>query len=264
MILGFTQTDLATVRQLTWRQIQSKFSQTILGLSWSVITPLVLLSVYGVVYSGVFKAQWIKDDGSSGDYALFIFSGLVIFTLAAEVINGSTFLVRSSSVLVKRTSINSAILPMVGVLAALFFFAVSLVPFLIYYLWREGVPPVTSILFPVPIFLLAIFLLGISYFLSALSVYFQDLQQLIPLAVTVLLFLSPVFYSVDQLPENIQTVITKLNPLASIIEAERDIIFSGSVPSLTFFLSFGAMALVTAFLGYKFFKFAAIGFSDVI
>jgi lipopolysaccharide transport system permease protein len=264
MFFGFTQTDLATVRQLTWRQIQSKFSQTILGLSWAIITPLVLLSVYGVVYSGVFKAEWIRSDGSSGDYALFIFSGLVIFTFAAEVINGSTFLVRSNNVLVKRTSINAAILPMVSVLSALFFFVVSLIPFTAYFIWREGWPPATSLLSPVPILMLALLLLGISYYLSALSVYFQDLQQLIPLVVTVLLFLSPVFYSVNQLPVNIQNIIIKVNPLASLIEVERDLIFNGSLPSLTFIFGFGALSIVTSLTGYKFFKFAAIGFSDVV
>jgi lipopolysaccharide transport system permease protein len=264
MLLGFNQTDLATVRQLTWRQIQAKFSQTILGLSWSVITPLVLLSVYGVVYSGVFKAEWIRPDGSSGDYALFIFSGLVIFTFTAEVMNGSTFLIRSNNVLVKRTSVNPAILPIVSVLSAGFFFIVSVVPFSIYYLWREGPPPITVLLSPIPILLLALFMLGVSYFLSALSVYFQDLQQLIPLLVTVLLFLSPVFYSVSQLPENIQNVITKTNPLASVIEAERELIFNGTIPSVSFFIGFSAIATLAALAGYKFYKFASTGFSDVI
>jgi lipopolysaccharide transport system permease protein len=264
MLLGFNQTDLVTVRQLTWRQIKAKFSQTILGLSWAVITPLVLLSVYGVVYSGVFKAEWIRNDGTSGDYALFIFSGLVIFTLTAEVMNGSTFLVRSNNVLVKRTSVNPSILPIVSVLSAGFFFIVSLIPFCVYYIWREGIPPVTALLFPVPILLLALFLLGVSYFLSALSVYFQDLQQLIPLLVTVLLFLSPVFYSVSQLPVGIQSIIVKVNPLASVIEAVRDLIFNGTIPSLTFFVGFAMVASITALTGYKFYKFASIGFADVV
>jgi lipopolysaccharide transport system permease protein len=183
---------------------------------------------------------------------------------AAEVINGSTFLIKSNNVLVKRTAINPAILPVVSVLAAGFFFVVSLVPFTVYFLWREGVPPLTALLSPIPILLLAIFLLGISYFLSALSVYFQDLQQLIPLLVTVLLFLSPVFYSVNQLPENVRNVVVKVNPLASVIEAERNLVFNGVVPSVAFFVGFSLLSFLTAFAGYKFYRFASVGFSDVI
>jgi lipopolysaccharide transport system permease protein len=165
---------------------------------------------------------------------------------------------------VKRTAINPAILPVVSVLAAGFFFVVSLVPFTVYFLWREGVPPLTALLSPIPILLLAIFLLGISYFLSALSVYFQDLQQLIPLLVTVLLFLSPVFYSVNQLPENVRNVVVKVNPLASVIEAERNLVFNGVVPSVAFFVGFSLLSFLTAFAGYKFYRFASVGFSDVI
>jgi lipopolysaccharide transport system permease protein len=257
-------TDFSTIRQLTWRQIKAKFSQTILGLSWTIITPLVLLSVYSIVYSRVFKAQWIKPDGSTGDYALFIFSGLIVFTFAADVINGSTNLIRSNSVLVKRTSLNVAILPIVNVLSAGFFLAVSLIPFMAYLFWKEGVPPLTALLLPVPLLLLAIFLLGVSYVLAALSVYFQDLQQLVPLLVTVLLFLSPVFYSITQLPDAFQNAILTVNPLASIIESVRELIFYGNLPSIRFFAGFSLIALVLSALGLKFYKMASIGFSDVI
>jgi lipopolysaccharide transport system permease protein len=257
-------TDYSTIRQLTWRQIKAKFSQTILGLGWTIITPLVLLSVYSVVYSQIFRAEWIKPDGSTGDYALFIFSGLVVFTFAADVINSSTNLVKSNSVLVRRTSVNLAILPIVNVLSASFFLAVSLIPFAVYLFWQEGIPPLTSLFFPIPFIVLAIFLLGISYVLSALSVYFQDLQQLVPLLVTVLLFLSPVFYSITQLPEALQNVVLNLNPLAPVIEAFRDLIFYGNLPSLVFSIGFSTLSVAIAVLGLKFYKFAAKGFSDVI
>jgi lipopolysaccharide transport system permease protein len=257
-------TDYSTIRQLTWRQVKAKFSQTILGLGWTIITPLVLLSVYSIVYSQVFKAQWIKPDGTTGDYALFIFSGLVAFTFAADVINSSTNLIRSNAVLVKRTSINLLILPIVNVLSAGFFLVVSLIPFSAYLFWKEGFPPLTSLLFPIPLLFLAMFLLGISYIISALSVYFQDLQQLVPLLVTVLLFLSPVFYSVTQLPESIRDVILKVNPLAPVIEAFRELIFYGTIPSISFFIGFGFLSAIVAVLGWNFYKLAAKGFSDVI
>jgi lipopolysaccharide transport system permease protein len=257
-------TDRSTIRQLTWRQIKAKFSQTILGLGWTIITPLVLLSVYSIVYSQVFKAQWIRPDGTAGDYALFIFSGLVVFTFAAEVINNSTNLIRSNTVLVKRTSVNLAILPIVNVLSASFFLAVSLIPFSAYLFWREGTPPLTSVLFPIPFILLAILLLGFSYILSALSVYFQDLQQLVPLLVTVLLFLSPVFYSITQLPQGLQNAILKINPLAPIIETFRGLIFYGDLPTLGFSIGFSIFSVIIVVLGLKFYMFAAKGFSDVI
>jgi lipopolysaccharide transport system permease protein len=106
-------------------------------------------------------------------------------------------------------------------------------------------------------------MLGISWILAALGVYLRDIQQITGTLATFLLFLSPVFYSTNILPESFQAMIF-LNPLSYVVVASRDVLIYGNLPSFSGLAIYSAVAIVVAYLGNYFFRKVSPGFADVL
>ena len=250
--------------RLAWRQVQMRYQDSALGLAWTVIYPLVLLVIFNFIYSGVFRARWPTPTGEEGNYALFMFSGLVLYLMIVEMLNTATVVVEGQSVLIKRTTMDARLVPLAGALSALFTFALSLVPFVAFYAAQEGLPPLTALLAPLVIAVLWMIGLGLALLIAAVSPYFRDIRQVVPLVTTALLFLSPIFYQVSQLPDNVAGPIKVLNPMATLIPAFQDLVFYDRIPPLAPLVAwtvFGAVLLAVAF---PFYRRAARGFADVV
>ena len=118
----FGQLSLAT--RLARRQIAQRYRETIFGGLWSLLNPLVMLGIYWFVFSAVFDSRW-SGPGEDRHYALLIFSGLVLFNMYAEIVNGSTSLVQNNALLIKRTTVSAKVIPVAAGLASLFTLALS-------------------------------------------------------------------------------------------------------------------------------------------
>ena len=250
--------------RLAWRQVQMRYQDSALGLAWTIIYPLVLLLVFNFIYSSVFRARWPTPTGEEGNYALFMFSGLILYLLVVEMLNAATTVVEGQAVLIKRTTMDSRLVPIAGALSALFTFALSLVPFIAFYALQEGIPPWTAILSPLIIALLWLIGLGLVLVIAATSPYFRDIRQVVPLLTTAMLFLSPIFYQMSQLPENIAPVIEILNPLATLIPAFQDLVFYSQIPPLLPLAIWTGVAAVLLAVAFPFYRRAARGFADVV
>jgi lipopolysaccharide transport system permease protein len=256
--------QIGVVRQLAARQVEMRYRDSFVGLGWAVLSPLLLLAVYTVIYSTVFSARWPRPDGSEGNYALFIFSGLILFTLMAEILNSATFLVQGNAVLVKRTTLDVRLIPIASTMGSVFTFALSAVPLAFLYAIFEGLPPWTIVLYPLVVAVLWLVAAGAAWFLAALAPFFRDVQQVVPLVTTALLFLSPIFYSVDALPGPMRTVLTLVNPLMTIIPASQDLLFYGRLPNPVPLLAWALVGILLWVGGRAVFAKAAKGFGDVI
>lgn len=250
--------------QLLRRDIHSRYRGSALGLLWSLVTPLIMLAIYTFVFQFVFKARWNDSAGETTlNFAIILFLGLTVHGVLAEVLTKSPVLITGNPNFVKKIVFPLELLSWINLFGALFTFLIGFCLLLIFILTELGTIPVTALLLPlvlIPYFLL---LLGISWFLAALGVYLRDIQQITGTLSTLLLFLSPVFYSVNSLPQHFQGLIF-INPLSFVVESARKVLIYGQLPDFAGLLCYTVVAILAATFGYIFFRKVRPGFADVL
>ena len=251
------------ILNLTTRDINSRYKGSILGIVWSFLNPLMMLCIYTFVFSVIFKARWPGGSESRTEFALVLFSGLIIFNLFAECINSSPHLISGNINYVKKIKFPLEILPFVSLGASLFHFVVSFIIWLVFYLLIFGIPSIKILFLTLILIPLLFTILGLSWFISSLSVYFKDFNQLVTIFTTVLMFLSPIFYPIEAVPEKFRLIML-LNPVAGTIEQARQIlIWNGNFEVFSWLISF-TFSFLFSILGFIWFKKIKRGFADVI
>lgn len=248
---------------LTRREVISRYRGSVLGLLWSFFTPVLMLVVYTFVFSVVFQAKWSEGQTSKSAFALVLFSGLIIFNLFSECINRAPGTILGNSNYVKKVIFPLEILPWVNLCAALFHFAVSVLVWLIFYVYEVGMPHLTILLMPFILLPLIFMIMGLSWILASLGVYLRDVSQIVGIVTMVLMFLSPIFFPTSALPESVRPLLM-LNPLAHFIEQTRDVMYWGRMPGGVPYLKGFVINALIAVIGYLWFQKTRKGFADVI
>ncbi len=252
------------IRNLVHREVVGRYKGSMLGVFWSLATPIFMLVVYTFVFSVVFKARWGgAESGSTAEFALILFAGLMVFSLFAECINRAPTLVLANVNYVKKVVFPLEVLPWVSMGSALFHFLVSFGVWLVAFVILIGMPHWTVVLSPLVIIPFVLFVMGLSWGLASLGVYLRDVGQVIGIVVQVLMFLTPIFYPVSALPQKFQQVIL-LNPLTTPIEMFRDVIFWGNVPNIQLLTCWYIASIAIAMIGFACFQKTRKGFADVI
>lgn len=251
------------VRALVHREVLGRYRGSYMGLLWSLLNPMLMLLVYTFVFGVVFKARWSPTGGSTVEFALVLFAGLIVFNLFAECITRAPALILGNANYVKKVVFPLEILPWVTLGSAAFHAAVSVAVWLVAYLLLVGVPHPTALLLPLVLLPLALLVMGLTWFLAALGVYLRDVSQFVGILTTVLLFLSPVFFPATALPPSYRPFLF-LNPLTPIIESTRDVLYWGKVPAAGPWLASLAVAALVAWVGFAWFQKTRKGFADVI
>lgn len=211
--------------QLAWplarRDLLARYRGSVAGLAWALLGPLAMVAIYAFVFQGVFKARWAGDAAGGGlGYAMRLFAGLIVFSGVAEAATRATRLIQDHANLVKRVvfplqtlalalvmQVGVHVLLQTGVLAAVLLFA------------GQG-PRVSWLLLPLALAWVLALQYVLVLVLAALGAYVRDLQHLVPLLVSGLMFLSPVFYASTAAPQMLQHVLL-WNPLTAPIELAR-------------------------------------------
>lgn len=252
------------LRNLVRREVVSRYKGSILGVFWSLVTPILMLAIYTFVFSVVLKARWgASESDSKIEFALLLFAGLMFFNLFSECISSAPGLVITNVNYVKKVVFPLEILPWVRMGAALFHFVVSLFVWLVAYLMLFGLPHWQVVVLPLVMLPFVLFVMGLSWALASLGVYVRDVSQIIGLVITVLMFLTPIFYPTSSLPLAYQPLMT-LNPLTHPIEMARDLLYWGKLPSIINLAIYYLGALICAALGFAWFQKTRKGFADVL
>jgi len=251
------------IAQLTRREVLSRYRGSILGLAWSFFNPLLMLVVYTFVFSVVFKARWGLGDESKADFAIVLFVGMIIHGLFAECVNRAPGLILTNANYVKRVVFPLEILPWVAAGSALFHSAVSIVVLLMAQVIFQHALALTIVFLPIVLVPLLFATMGFAWFLASIGVYVRDISQTIGIFTMVLLFLSPVFYPADALPEDYRFLLL-LNPLTFVIEDARRVLIWGQAPDWTALLIYAPASFVVAWLGFWWFQRTRRGFADVV
>jgi lipopolysaccharide transport system permease protein len=254
----------ALIWQFARRDVLARYRGSLLGLGWSFLTPLLMLAVYTFVFRVVFKARWAEGAGVGDfEFALQMYAGLIVFSLFAEVVNRAPRLVLDQPNLVKKVVFPLEILPWIAVLAGLFHLALNLIVLLAATAIVRGGLPLSLLALPLVLAPFVPLLLGLGWFLAALGVFVRDVGQVTTLLVSLLMFLSPVFYPVSSLPERWQPWL-RANPLTPVIEQLRRVALDGLWPDWPQLALHLAIASVVAWAGARWFAATRKGFADVI
>lgn len=251
------------VAALTAREIAGRYKGSMLGGVWAFLLPMLMLATYTFVFSVVFKARWQGQGASRGEFALILFSGLLVFNLFSECLNRAPLLILQNQSYVKKVVFPLEILPFVTLASALFHVAISYAVWQVFALFVLGTPSWTVLLFPIQLLPVCLITLGLCWFAAALGVYVRDLSQLVGVILGVLMFLSPLFYPLSALPQNYHLLLA-LNPLAPAIEGARDVLIWARAPSVREYLQQMGAGVLVAWAGFAFFQRTRKGFADVV
>lgn len=249
--------------QLSKREFFGRYKGSIMGVAWSFFHPVLMLVIYTLVFSVVFKAKWGIGGDNKVTFALVMFSGMILHGLLTDCLNRAPDLIAAHANYVKKIIFPLEILPVVVLLSALLHFMVSFCILVVFSLFSGMSIHPGIILTPVVLLPLVLFTLGISWLLASLGVYLRDLSQVIGVVSAMLLFLSPVFYSLDAVPPEFQDLVL-LSPLTLPITQLRDVMFWGkSIGWGSWSLSL-AIGIFTCCFGFWWFQKSRKGFADVL
>lgn len=248
---------------LTRREVLGRYRGSAMGLAWSFFNPLLMLAVYTFVFSVIFRMRWPGGTDSNAEFALVLFSALIAFNLFAECVNRAPGLVLANPNYVTKVIFPLEVLPIVQLLSSLFHAAISLLVWLVVYLFVLGIPPATALLLPLALLPLVLLTLGLTWFLASLGVYLRDVSQFITVATTVLLFVTPIFYAVDSVPAQYRPIMNA-SPLTFLIGQVRDVMIWGRALAWVPWATFLVGSALIAWLGYAWFQKTRRGFSDVL
>ncbi len=245
---------------LTLRHISVIYRQSVLGVSWAVIRPVITTIILTLVFG---RFAGFDQSGSPHAYPLFVFSGLVIWNFFSSSLAGASESVVSQSNLLSKTYFPRLILPLsaVGVSSIDFFiqFAVLILIFPLF-----GTMP-SPLIFLSPAFFVAagVASLALSVWLTALNVRFRDVKHVVPFLTQTMFYVTPVIFPVSFVPVRWQWILN-LNPMFSITQGFRWTMLGSDPPDWRMFFTSMIVSLIVLWAGLKFFRRTEATFADVI
>jgi len=225
--------------------IKMRFKNTYLGFLWAALEPLLYFIVLYVVFNS------IRDRGE--DFAIYLITGVMFYHIFSRGTSGGLNSLTGNSPILKSLNIRKEIFPVVATVAiGLLAFVDAGVFFGLMPIF-QFTPSWTLIFLPIPIFLLLILILGISYLLSIVTVYVKDIHHLWLIFVHALIFVSPIFWFVDDVEGSILLDIQKINPLGQLIEIAHKLVMWNEIPSIQEWMYTSAFVFAIFAFGYAVF-----------
>lgn len=244
---------------LAWRDVKVKYKQTVLGVTWAILQPLVTMLLFSLIFG---KLAGIPSDGIA--YPLFAYSGLLLWNYFSSTLNTTANSLIANSNLITKVYFPRVIIPASASLASMLDLIISFI-FFVGMLFYFHISPHISLILAGPMLLALVFIVavGCGLWLSALNVEYRDFQYVIPFSIQIWMFATPVIYPASLLPERYRWVIY-LNPMCGFIELFRSITI-GQQPinwiALAFSITITMLILVS---GLYYFRKVERSFADVI
>jgi ABC-2 type transport system permease protein len=229
------------------RDFKVKYRRSVLGILWSLLNPILLMLIQAAVFSRIFNT-------STEYFPVYLIMGQTLFTFYNEATSSSLFSVVGASSLIKKVYIPKYIFPLEKTLFSFVNLMFSLIAAVIMMIIFRVPASWTIFMFPIPLFLLLIFSLGIGMFLATLCVFFRDIQYLYSVVIVALTYLTPLFYPMSLLEGSWIYNIVKYQPLTCYITYFRNVMIYGTMPSAELNLLCIGYAVAAIVFGVLFFK----------
>ncbi|GEP56296.1 ABC transporter permease [Reyranella soli] len=235
------------------RELASRFTGSAGGWLWAVAAPLFAIAVYTFAFTTKLQMTFVGEQGQKPiAYALFIFAGLIVFNFFSEMAYRSPMLLHEYAHFIKQTIFPSDMLAVISTLRAAAYTGIGAIVMLICVAAVKGGLPWTVIFVPLIFIPLSAFLMGLSWFLSAIGAFTRDAGYLMINIVPLFMFMTPVFFSPGSwsFPWNLAI---HGNALTAYVEIMRDLVLTGTLPNPLTVLWALATAIFTFYFGYWFF-----------
>jgi lipopolysaccharide transport system permease protein len=244
--------------ELTLREIKSRYKQSVLGYAWVILTPLFQMLVMSFVFSTVLRVPL-----AGVPYSVFLYAGLLPWILFSSAVASSTNALVSNASLITKIYLPREVFVMSTILAKIVDFFLASIVFIGFMIFFH-LPLTGYALWFFPIFFIQqVFTFGLSLFLAAANLFYRDIQYVVGLALMMWMYLTPVMYPADILPDKYRFIF-QLNPLAVFINAYRKTILGGGAPNYSSLAIGFALSIAMCVFGYAFFKKLEGIFADVI
>jgi ABC-type polysaccharide/polyol phosphate export permease len=215
------------VLTLVARDLKVRYRRSALGFLWTMLQPLLMMLVFTVVFSALFRFNL-------PNYPIYALAGILFWNFFSQSIVASMNSLRGNAQLLQKLPVPKVVFPLATVISGVVNLVLALVPLFLIMVVTAGVGSLRpALLFlPLSILLAALFTLGAGLLLAPLAVFFSDVVELIGVLLAVVMYLTPIFYPKEILPPKVLWVV-RFNPVRSILETFRDPIYQGEVPPLT-------------------------------
>ena len=247
------------------RTLALKYKGAVLGVLWNFIQPLMMLAIYTFVFSVVFEARWGTDTSTEGHgrFSVILFAGMLVYMIFSESLSQACFQITNNTNYVKKVVFPLEILPLIPVLASFVQGLIWLVLLFFAVVFLFGTVSATMLLFPAVLLPLFLFTLGFAYFTASLSVYLRDTPYVVSVLLQMLFFMTPIFYPVSAVPEDLRGIL-EVNPLTVMINELRSLFLFGQMPDWWFLGKASLISLIVFLLGFAWFNKTKKGFADVL
>lgn len=228
------------VAQWISRSVKTRYKRSFLGVAWTMVNPLLTMAVLTLVFSQVFRTPM-------RNYALYVLSGLLLWNFVAQSTTAAMGELVWSGGLLGRIFVPKAVFAVSAIGTGLVNLILALVPYALISLLLGGEITPAWFLLPVPVLAASVFALGLGLMLSTAAAYFPDVMPTYEILLAAWLYLTPVIYPLEQVPEGIRAFL-RFNPMVYLISAFRSIVYEGNVPdagtlAIGYLLAFGMLVL---------------------
>lgn len=250
--------DLYQYRELlktsVQKEIRGRYKNSFFGVLWSFLNPLLQIAVYAIIFPLI-----LKND--INNYVVFLCAGLIPWTFFTTTISqaGATFLANGN--IVKKVYFPREILPISVVTSTLVNFLISTIIILVLSLCYGMGLSAYILIYPIVAIIQYIFQLGLSFIVSAITVYLRDIEHFIGIALQVLFYATPIVYAAETIPSQFQFIM-KLNPMAYFINAYRSIFYHHTSPDWGALGIILVISIVILIVGYYIFRKLQKGFAE--
>ncbi|MEI9915395.1 MAG: ABC transporter permease [Methylovirgula sp.] len=251
------------IRAVVRRELMARFSGSILGWMWAIFGPLLMLSVYTVIFSHAVGIRASTASHGVANYSLNIFVGLIMFNLFSELAYRAPGLLHEHVNFIKKSIFPSETLAWIAAIRALVYAGISFCVLLFFELLITHTLPPTILLLPFVMAPFFLFLIGASWFLMALGSFTRDVMHLMASIVPVFMFATPIFYSFDDVPPVLR-IILRVNIVGDYVELMRDIVLLNRIPNPWLYLGTVIVSLLVFRSAYRFYMRYKNVFVDII
>jgi lipopolysaccharide transport system permease protein len=244
------------------RDLVGRYKGSALGIAWAVLTPVVMIAIFTFIFAGIFGARFGASD-SHWDYALYLFCGLLPWSMFQESVQQSANTIVANANLVKRVVFPLETLPAAQAFAALGNQLFATVALLIAIVVIRQNLQLTALWLPLLLIPQLLFALGAAWLIASLGVFLRDIAQGITLLLMAWMYLTPIIYPESIVPERFRWFIG-INPFTPLVRSYRHIFLDGLAPDWRGLAYFTAVALVVFVFGYWWFARTRKNFADVI
>jgi lipopolysaccharide transport system permease protein len=241
------------------RDLRIRYKQTLLGVVWAVVPPFMLMVVFSVFFG---KFARVSSEGLP--YPVFVYAGLLPWNYFSAVVTGATASLAANQAIISKVAFPREILPLFHILSSGVDFLVASAIFafmLVYY----GISVSWTVLYALPLLLIEVVLMAAVGLLFAIAnTYYRDVRYIVPLLLQVLMFSSPVVYSVRSVPDWARPYYLILNPIAGIIDSYRGAILRRTAPDLGLLALIAVLVCLLFLASYRIFKYAERNVADVV